>query len=120
LRLASILLVLIAGMFYLDNPIATFYANKIAAAKAWEYILKGVGLSVLFSILGILARNPVVWMACLWGFVESLETSICRLSYPIGGDPPVVPLFHGLCGPNFYFLGLCTAAFIAVKLAKSK
>jgi hypothetical protein len=113
------LLLVIAGMHYLDNPVASFYAKdqQIAAAKAWEYILTNAFVCVVLALLGSVARKPFVWPVVLWGVAENAQRSVCRLARPIGGDPPEVPLFSGLCGVDFYWLGIVAALILAVSMA---
>ena len=114
--LAALLLVTTFGMHYLPSILATGYADKTAAAKALEYIASGVGGAVSFCILGILARSPLVWAVCFWAMVEGAEKSVCRLAKPIGGAPPSAAPFAGLCGQEFFFLGIFAALALALTL----
>lgn len=117
MRLAVTLLVIFFGMFYLPSIIATGYAEQTAAAKAWQYILAGVGIFCCVGLLGLLARSAVVWPVVLWGMAEGAQQAACRLAKPIGGEPPSAPPFSGLCGTDFYWLGIFAALCIAVSLA---
>lgn len=116
MRLAALLLALMYGVHYLNDPIASLYApdQRIAAAKAWEYILTNAGFCAVLAACGMLARKPLAWPVIGWGMLELGERSMCRLARSIGSDPPEVPLFSGLCGVEFYWLGIGIAAVIAV------
>lgn len=116
MRLAILLLLTVAGVHYLADPLATAYANQVAAAKAWEYILTNAGDCVLLLGIGLLARKPMVWLVVGWGIFESSQRVVCRLDKPIGGEPPVADLFQGLCGNGWYTLGLMAAAGLAVHI----
>lgn len=118
MKLAFILLLTLGTIHYVDNPIATMYAQaeQPYAAKAWEYILTNAGLCVVLALLGLLARKPVVWFPIGWGIIESGERSVCRLARPIGGEPPVVDLFTGLCGRPYYLVGLWAMVCLALYL----
>jgi hypothetical protein len=116
MRLPVLLLLLVIGMHYLPDHIAAGYANKLAAAKAWEYILGGAGGAALFLLVGLLARHPLAWPPVLWGAVEEGERAMCRLAKPIGGDVPVAELFSGLCGVEAYWLGVIAGGIIAVTM----
>lgn len=107
---------MLAGIHYLNDGIASHYApdQRVAAAKAWEYILTNAGGCLLLACIGLLARKPVAWPVIGWGMLEFGERSMCRLARPIGGEVPEVPLFSGLCGVEFYWLGIGIAAVIAV------
>jgi len=117
-RLAVVLLLMVYGVHYLNDPIASHYApdERIAAAKAWEYILTNAGYCAVLAVCGLLARKPLAWPVIGWGMVEFGERSMCRLARPIGGDPPEVPLFSGLCGVELYWLGIIAAAVIAIAM----
>ena len=109
---------MVYGVHYLNDTIASHYApdERIAAAKAWEYILTNAGFCVSMPLFGLLARKPLAWPVISWGTVEFGERAMCRLAKPIGGDPPVVDLFSGLCGVEFYWLGIIAAAVIAIAM----
>lgn len=118
MRLAALLLAVVFGMNYTADNIAAMYGtDQIAAAKAWDYIAQGLGSVAVFLCLGLLARKPMAWLVCLWGALESGQRSVCRLARPIGGEPPEVPLFSGLCGVDFYWLGILAALLLAVVMA---
>lgn len=116
MRLAITLLVTLFVTHYAGDLIAGLYANPGAAAKAWDYILVGAGFAVVLFVLGVLARNALAWPVVVWGMAEAGQRSVCRLARPIGGDPPEVAMFSGLCGVELYWLGLFAAAAIAFKM----
>jgi len=115
--LAAVLLVTLFCMHYTPSILALSYANQVAAAKAWQYILGGAGAAVVLGCLGLLVRSVAVWPFVVWGIAEGLGQSVCRLAKPIGGDPPSAGLFDGLCGVHFYWLGILAALILAVSLA---
>jgi len=115
-RLAIVLLLTVAVVHYLPDPLSTAYANQVAAGKAWEYILTNAGDCVLLLVCGLLARKPVVWAVVGWGIFESSQRVGCRLARPIADGAPVVDLFSGLCGQPMYTIGLwaliCLALYV--------
>jgi len=117
--LAAALLVTIVVMHYLGDPIATGYAPgvKAAAAKAWEYVLRGFGGAAVLLLCGLLARRALVWPFVLWGMAEDLQRSGCRLAHPMTAPPPATELFAGLCGDGPYRLGVIAAALAAARVA---
>lgn len=117
-RLAAVLLLIVFGMNYTADSIATRYAAEaqIAATKAWDYIVQGAGSGLVFLCIGLIARKPLVWPVCLWGAFEAWQRSVCRLARPIGGEVPEVPLFSGLCGVDFYWLGIVAAVMLAAHM----
>lgn len=114
MKLAIILLLIVAEMNFLADPMAMSYANPVAAAKAWEYIFQSFGSTCLFLLVGLFARNRLVWVVCWAGMVEEGERGVCRLAKPIGGSPPQVDMFVGLCGKGWYELGLIVLGAIAI------
>lgn len=116
MKLAVILLVTLFGMHYAPSIIASGYApeQQIAAHKAWQYILTGVGVAVVLCVVGLLSRSALVWPPVVWGMVESGQQAVCRLAKPIGGVAPSAAPFDGLCGVDFWWAGLIAAAVIAV------
>lgn len=116
IRLACGLLLIIYGMHYLGDNIASGYDQKVAAiaARAWEYVLRGFGGAAVLCAIGLLARSIVVWPVCLWGMAEDAERGICRLAHPMSQKPPETGIFTGLCGAPMYWIGLLAAAVIAV------
>jgi len=117
-RLAALLLAIVYGVHYLNDPIASQYApdQRIAAAKAWEYILTNAGFCAVLAACGVLARKPLAWPVIGWGMLEFGERSMCRLAKPIGNEPPEVQIFSGLCGVEFFWLGVFIASVIAIIL----
>lgn len=118
MRFAALLLALLFGVHYLNDTIASSYApdQRVAAAKAWEYIITNAGGCVLLVVCGMLARKPIAWPVIGWGILEFGERSMCRLAKPIGGEPPEVQIFSGLCGVEFFWLGVFIASVIAIIL----
>jgi hypothetical protein len=116
--LTALLLLILTMVHYLNDNVASFYApaEQVAAAKAWEYILTNAGFCLVLGVCGLLARKPLAWPAIAWGMVELGERSACRLARPIGGEPPEVPLFSGLCGVETYWLGVFAACCLAVAM----
>jgi hypothetical protein len=113
LRLAAFLLVILFGMHYLPSIIALGYVEQTAAAKAWQYILNGMGVACLLGLLGVFARSAVAWPFIAWGMVESSMQSVCRLGKPIGGQVASAPPFSGLCGVDAYYLGVIAVGWLA-------
>lgn len=114
--LAVVLLVTLFGMHYLPSILALNYANQVAAAKAWQYVNGGAGMAVVLGCLGLLVRSAVVWPCVGWGIAEGLGQSVCRLAKPIGGAPPSAGPFNGLCGVDFYWLGIFASLVLAVSI----
>lgn len=116
--LAAALLVVIVTMHYLGDPIASGYGDKAAAAaRAWEYVLRGLGGAAVLLLCGLLARRPLVWPLVLWGMAEDLQRAGCRLAHPMTAPPPTTDLFAGLCGDGPYRLGVIAAALAAARVA---
>ena len=115
--LAAILLLVVALVHYGYDLIAIGYENATQAAKAWFYILRGAEGAVLFAVIAALAhqrwgrRSWVVALPCIWGMAEEAQTSICRLGKPTT-ESPRNELFSGLCGSEWYWLGLAAVAVI--------
>lgn len=112
--LAVVLLLTLFGMHYLPSILALNYANQVAAAKAWQYVNGGFGMAVVLGCLGLLVRSAVVWPFVAWGVAEGLGQSVCRLAKPIGGAPPSAGPFDGLCGVDFFWLGIIAAGWLAI------
>lgn len=116
MRLIAIMLVVSFGMHGLPDLIALAYDldQQIRAVKAWEYIFRGFGGFALCLLVGILSRSHVAFPVSLWAGIEQAQTAVCRLAHPIGGEPPVVGLFSGLCGKNWYQFGLAAALLFSL------
>jgi hypothetical protein len=112
-RLAAIILCMVALTHYGYDPLASFYADHGRAGRAIFYAMRGLEGAALFALAGILSRSSAVALACLWGAVEEGQTAVCRLAAGIE-TVPVVPAFSGLCGADAYWLGIVIAAVIAV------
>lgn len=114
MRLAAILMLLVAGTHYGYDPIAAaFYKDQTAAARALFYAFRGIEGAALFLVVGLLARRPLVLAVCLWGVLEEGQTAVCRLARGIE-NVPVHEAFQGLCGSPMYGLGLMIAACLAI------
>jgi hypothetical protein len=118
-RLAALLLALIAGTHYGYEPLAQFYENPDRAARAWFYILRGMEGSVLFVLVGLLARQRLVWLVCAWGFYEEGTTAVCRLSAGVVKPVEHYP-FEGICGSGWYTAGVLVAAGLALMIHDNK
>lgn len=115
--LAALLLLVVAVTHYGYDLLAAGYADAQAAAKAWFYILRGAGGVVLFAVVLLQAWRRwgraalIVALPCIWGMVEEGQTAACRLGRPIA-EAPGHELFSGLCGSDWYWLGVVAAAVI--------
>lgn len=96
--------------------IAKAYPDPEAAAKAWFYMLRGLEGVILFALLAYAFRHRAVIALCLLGMFEEGMTTACRASKPISGVLGYEP-FSGLCGPEWYRLGLCLLGLIALGMA---
>src|SRR5574341_1141423 len=95
MRLAAILLLLVAMTHYAYPVVATLYPDADRAARALFYVARGFEGVALFGLIGILVRQPLVWAMCLWGAVEEGQTAVCRLAAGIGQPVKTEP-FEGL------------------------
>lgn len=116
MKLAVALLVTVGIVHFGYDWIALAYPDPGAAAKAWFYMLRGLEGVTLFAIVAALTRNRGVIAVCLLGMWEEGLTTACRASKPIGGAIGYEP-FAGLCGPEWYRLGLGLLGLIALGLA---
>jgi len=114
-RLAAILLVLVASVHYGYEPLALYYEDQAGAARAIFYALRGIEGAALFLVVGLLARKPLVFAVCMWGAFEESQTAVCRLARGIG-EVPKYEAFEGLCGNPMYTIGLMIAAGLAIHL----
>jgi hypothetical protein len=122
--LPSLLLVVVVVSHMGYMPIGELYANPLAAAKAWQYVLRGIEGVVLYLVVWSLTPwTPVVMryavsLVCAWGALESFQIAACRLALPMDRPPPKTPLYTGLCdlvtGWPIYLL--TTLAVLAVAL----
>lgn len=116
--LAALILLVVAVTHYGHDLLATGYTSAPAASKAWFYILRGAAGVVLFAVIAALAyqrwgrKSLLILIPCVWGMAEEGQTAICRLSRPIA-EAPSHELFSGLCGSDWYWLGVIAAAVIA-------
>jgi len=118
-RLAAILLALIALVHYSYDLWAMGYANQAQAARNIFYILRGVGGAVLFCIVGLLSRRTVVLAVCLFGAFEESQTAVCGLARGIDSLPGY-EAFVGLCGQPMYTIGLWALVCLALYLRGQK
>lgn len=116
MKLAVSLLATVGAVHFGYDLIALAYPDPGAAAKAWFYMLRGIEGVVLFGIVAALARTRGVIAVSLLGMFEEGMTTACRASKPIGGVLGYEP-FSGLCGPEWYRLGLGLLGLIALGLA---
>ena len=116
MRIAVLLLATVGVVHFGYDWIALLYPDASAAAKAWFYMLRGLEGVVLFAVLAYAFRHRAVIAVCLLGMFEEGMTTACRASKPIGGVLGYEP-FAGLCGPEWYRLGLGLLGLIALGLA---
>lgn len=114
--LAVALLLLIAATHYGYDLISLAYSQPEAAAKAWFYILRGIEGAALFLVVAVMAKHRAVLIVCLLGSSEEGLIALCRASKPIGGVPGYAP-FTGLCGQEWYFVGLIAMGLTALGIA---
>lgn len=115
MRLAAILLLLVAMTHYAYPVVATLYPDADRAARALFYVARGFEGVALFGLIGILVRQPLVWAMCLWGAVEEGQTAVCRLAAGIGQPVKTEP-FEGLCGNGLYQIGLVALLWLGVSI----
>lgn len=113
MKLAALLLLVIAATHYGYAPLAEQFSDPDGAARAIFYVVRGIEGVALFAAIAWLSPQPAVLLACLWGVLEEGETAVCRMSMGIGNTVQA-GLFDGLCGPGWYVLGVCIAAGLAV------
>lgn len=116
MRLAVLLLVLVGVTHFAPDWIAFSYEQPDAAARAWFYMLRGVEGVALFALVASLSKHCAVIAVCLLGMFEEGMTTACRASKPIGGALGYTP-FSGLCGSEWYWLGLGLLGLVALGLA---
>ena len=116
MRIAVLLLALIGVAHYAPDWIATAYEQQDAAARAWFYMLRGVEGVALFALVAALSKHIAVIAVCVLGMFEEGMTTACRASKPIGGFLGYEP-FSGLCGKEWYWLGLGLLGLLALGLA---
>ena len=116
MRLAVALLFLIGLVHFGYDWIAQAYEQQDAAAKAWYYMLRGVEGVALFGVVASKYRHRAVTAICLVGMFEEGLTTACRASKPIGGVLGYEP-FAGLCGREWYAIGLVLLGLVALGFA---
>ena len=122
--LPSLLLVLVVLTHYSYDLIAGFYANQLAAAKAWHSVLRAFEATLLYLVVwSLVPQKPTAVRyaaaaACSWGAFESVQIAACRLQYPMDRPPPDTALYTGLCdaatGLPIYMMTVFVVLLIAV------
>lgn len=118
MKLAALLLLLVAGCHYLYDPISALYPNPERAAKNLFYCFRGIEGAALFGVIAVLAKNRLVMVICAWGMFEESQTAICSVTRGLGVKQNYA-VFEGLCGPGLYSIGLVIAAVIAYHLVRT-
>ena len=116
MKTAVLLLATVGIVHFGYDWIALSYPDQGAAAKAWYYMLRGLEGVILFALIARAFRHRGVIAVCLLGMFEEGLTTACRASKPIGGVLGYEP-FSGLCGPEWYRLGLGLMGLVALGLA---
>jgi hypothetical protein len=112
-RLAALLLAVIAIVNYGYDPLAQAYENPARAAKSLYYIFRGFEGAILFVLVGLLARSRLVWLVCLWGAFEEGQSGVCQLAIGVLNRRVYEP-FQGICGNGWYMGGIVIAAWLAL------
>ena len=87
------MLVLVGAVHYGYHPLTGWLG---LSAAAWFYVLRGLEGVVLYAALwGLAPKSAVIRIGCLWGIVESAQTSICRLAAGAGFTSPAA--YRGVC-----------------------
>lgn len=115
-RLAILLLLCVAATHFGYDLIALAYTEQAAAAKAWFYMLRGLEGVVLFGVIAALSKSIAVTLVCALGAWEEGLTVACRASKPIGDALGYAP-FVGLCGRDWYWIGLAALGLVALGIA---
>lgn len=113
MRLAALLLFIVAATHYACEPLAFAFEDRAFAARSLFYAARGLEGVALFGLIWILARGYLVGLVCAWGAIEEGQTAVCRMVAGIG-RPVEAPAFSGLCGVDMYWLGVIAAAVLAV------
>lgn len=116
MSLAILLLALVGLTHFGPDWISLAYSQQDAAARAWFYMARGIEGVVLFAVIASGKRARAAIPACLLGMFEEGMTTACRASKPIGGVLGYAP-FSGLCGDEWYRLGLGLLGLVALGLA---
>lgn len=114
-RLAAILLLIVAMTNYLYAPLSTGYADPEQAGRNLYYVIRGMGGVALFMLICLRDKRPLVWAVGVWGATEEAQVAVCGMAVGID-NTPAVPLFEGLCGKGYYTLGLVAVAILAAKI----
>lgn len=113
MRLAALLLAVIALCHYAYEPLAQQYDNPARAAAAIFYILRGMEGAILYLLVGLLAGHRLVWLLCIWGSFEEGESAVCQLAIGVVNRRPYEP-FQGICGNGYYMFGIVIAGWLAL------
>lgn len=119
MRLAALLLAVVAAVHYGYEPLAQYYADPARAAKGLFYILRGVEGFVLFLLIGLLAGSRMVWLVALWGAAEEGQSAVCQLAIGVVNRRPYEP-FQGICGNGWYMAGIVIAAWLALMIHENR
>lgn len=115
MRLAALLLMIVAATHYGYEPLALLYEDREFAARSIFYAARGIEGVALFGLVWVLARGYLVGLVCAWGAIEEGQTAACRVAS--GLDHHVtVNAWAGLCGADFYWFGLIVAGCLAVAM----
>lgn len=115
MRLAAILLLIVAMVHYSYAPLSTGFADSDQAGRGIFYVCRGLGGTALFLLVGLRDKRVLVWLVCAWGACEEAQTAVCGLASGVG-EMPAVELFEGLCGKGYYTMGLIAMGILAAKI----
>jgi hypothetical protein len=114
MRLAVALLALIGLTHFAYDPIAhQIYRDSESAGRALFYVFRGIEGCALFAFVAALAQRRSVMAVCALGMTEEGLTAACRISRPIA-EVPGNDAFAGLCGREWYWVGLLALLLIAL------
>lgn len=116
MKLAVFLLVLVGAVHFGTDWLSLLFAQQETARKALFYIARGIEGVALFAAVAMVTKHRAVIAVCCLGVFEEGMTSACRVSKPIS-QLPGVELFSGLCGREWYFVGLAALGLVALGLA---
>lgn len=120
--LGAALLLLVVAVHYGYDPLATwlYTHDPQQASKAIFYVFRGIeGAAAWLALLAFAGerRTWLLTLACCIGAVESAQTAICRLAFPIAGSPPLVPAGGGLCSAGGGLPFMTVSAVVLLMLA---
>lgn len=121
MKLAALLLLLVAAVHYGLEPLSHVFSDAPAAHRAMFYIGQGVKGFALWCAVAWLAYSTArskgmnaftaapLFAVCAWGAIEDFEVAACRLARGIESIPMPGP-WQGVCdeltGLPLYMLGL--------------